>query len=30
LGEFQQAIAQGHGDEDFAAVARIPEGKRGH
>jgi 3-hydroxyisobutyrate dehydrogenase len=22
LGEFQQAIAQGHGDEDFAAVAR--------
>jgi 3-hydroxyisobutyrate dehydrogenase len=29
LGEFQQAMAQGHGDEDFAAVARIPEGKRG-
>lgn len=28
LGEFQRAIAEGHGDEDFAAVARIPEGKR--
>jgi 3-hydroxyisobutyrate dehydrogenase len=29
LREFQEAIALGHGDEDFAAVARIPEGKRG-